>query len=176
MDAIDTAIDITGSTSSKKEAPLQYRIRPYSHEAPLSTIHDDYLNKSTKSGGKDIPKAKKDYKRISIHETLRQWWIGKVLMVNYDKGYFEAILKDLNGVESIAEFDIDRVIEDLSEAKKYIFQGAEFAFTVFTRHGPGSPETISKVEFTTPYIWKDDDNEKVKTLFRELFPEEPPLE
>lgn len=102
-------------------------------------------------------------------ETIKEWWMGTVTNINYDEKYFTAHLRDLKFVESIAEFDFDSVFENDNIISEYLCEGAEFAFFVYIRHGYGFPETISKIEFSTPYIWKDSDNEKAEKLIKQLF-------
>ncbi len=102
-------------------------------------------------------------------ETIKEWWIGHVLEVYPEQRYFSAHLRDLNFVESIAEFDYDSVFENDAEVDNYLFKGAEFAFFVMIRHGRGSPETVSRVEFSSPYIWKEEDAEKAELLYYSIF-------
>lgn len=143
---------------------------------PRTDLFPEYLDKScaleTESAEEAVVKMENGYR-----ETIREWWVGFVLKVHWKERYFEANLKDItNGIESIAEFDIDTVFEDNANIDPYLFPGAEFAFFVVIRHGRGSPETVSRVEFTSPYIWRKEDNKKVKELFSELFPDDPPLQ
>jgi len=150
--------------------------RPYLTKVPqLTDMIPESLNKScsleTEAVGEVPEKVESLYR-----ETIREWWIGRVLKVYPEERYFKAHLNDLKGNESIAEFNIDTALEDSSDVEYYLFPGAEFAFFVVTRHGRGSPETISRLEFTSPYIWKEEDNKKVKELYRELFPDDTPLE
>jgi hypothetical protein len=114
--------------------------------------------------------------KTAITETIREWWIGKVLEVHREEGYFVASLRDRNGIENIAEFDIESAFENDADVEYYLFSGSSFAFSVFTRHGIGAPETTSKIEFTTPHIWSEGDDLKLKELFSQLFPNDQPLE
>ncbi|MBM4288648.1 MAG: hypothetical protein FJ135_11000 [Deltaproteobacteria bacterium] len=113
---------------------------------------------------------------LNITETIREWWRGEVLEVNDEEGYFVALLKDRKGIESIAEFDISSAFDNTSEKNIYLFPGASFAFSVFTRHGYGAPEDRSRIEFNTPHIWCEDDELKSKELYNQLFPNDQPLE
>lgn len=102
-------------------------------------------------------------------ETIREWWYGQVVRIHPEKGYFEANLRDQKGIEMVAEFDIDPGYKDL------VFCGAQFVFYVTTKHGRGSPQTISQLEFTTPHIWRKQDAEYAKEIYKELFPDDAPL-
>lgn len=103
-------------------------------------------------------------------ETIKEWWIGHVLEVFPEQRYFTAHIRDLKFVESVAEFDFDSVFpQNEPDLYKYLFNGAEFAFFVLIRHGVGSPETISRVEFSSPYIWKEGDDKKAEALYLSLF-------
>ena len=108
-------------------------------------------------------------------ETIREWWLGKVVNVHHGEGYFEAQLRDLKGIEIIAEFNIGPEYEHLLSGVEHLFPGASFIFYVATKHGRGAPEIVSRLEFTTPHIWQEEDNNRVKELYRELFPNDPPL-
>ena len=150
--------------------------REYTKEKPqITAMIPEYQNESYSletEAMEEIPE-KSEY---LYRETIREWWVGHVLKVHKDEGYFVAHLKDIKGKESIAEFNIDSAFEDSADMSQYLLPGAEFAFFVVTRHGRGNPETISRIEFTSPYIWKEEDNEKVKELYKELFPDDLPLE
>jgi len=123
-----------------------------------------------------IEPAKKPIYEIT--ENIDQWWIGEVLEVHTNEGYFVASLRDVIGprVESVAEFDIKTISENTEEVEQCLFPGANFAFYVVTEHGIGPPRTSSGLQFTMPYIWREGDNEKVKELYRDLFPSDPPLD
>ena len=114
-----------------------------------------------------------NYQKPSITETIESWFIGSVISVDWNERYFEARLKDYKtDIESIAEFDIDSVFETEEDEEFYLYNGSKFAFSIYSKHGYGSPITVSKLEFSAPYIWKKDDKEKVDQLFKEMFPEE----
>jgi len=102
-------------------------------------------------------------------ETIREWWYGQVVKIHAEKGYFEANLKDQKGIEIVAEFDIDPEFKDL------VFYGAQFVFYVTTKHGRGSPQTMSQLEFTTPHVWRKHDDEHAEEIYKELFPDDAPL-
>ena len=108
-------------------------------------------------------------------EDIDQWWIGEVLEVHTNEGYFVASLRDVIGpkVESIAEFDINTISDNTEEIEQCLFPGANFAFYVVTEHRIGPPRTSSGLQFTMPYIWREGDNEKVKELYRDLFHADP---
>ena len=107
----------------------------------------------------------------SITETFTeepiQWWIGKVENVRDD--YFVAKLRDLQGIESIAELDISSISED---QKKYVTEGSEFAYYVNRENHRGTIKTVSAVEFNMPYLWTEESERKAKKLMEELFPEQ----
>jgi len=108
-------------------------------------------------------------------ETIREWWFGQVEKIHFEEGYFEANLKDLKGIEVIAEFNIDSEYQESSDGDKYLFPGANFIFYVAIKHGRGYPETVSRLEFTTPHIWREEDNKRVEELYKALFPNDPSL-
>jgi hypothetical protein len=62
-----------------------------------------------------------------------------VLEVHFEKGYFEAQLKDTKGKERIAEFEIDKVFEDRLDLEHHLFPGAKFVFSVGMQHGREKP-------------------------------------
>jgi hypothetical protein len=133
---------------------------------------------STKSSKKDGAHTNIKDKNKSIPkdiflgetETIKEWWIGHVLEVFPEERYFSAHLRDLKFVESVAEYDFDSAFkENEPDLDKYLFKGAEFAFFVTVQHGPGSPKTISWIEFSSPYIWKEEDNKKAESLYLSLF-------
>ena len=165
------------STACSLLEPTQPIIRPNNWQNELtSQTPGDKCYKTSSNGeykeAENLP-HKLEY---SKNETIREWWIGKVTKVHHNERYFEALLKDVRkGIESIAEFDFDSVFQDTAEIERTLFPGANFAFFVITEHGRGSPLTISRVEFSSPHIWEEDDNEKVKELFSELFPYDDPL-
>lgn len=99
-------------------------------------------------------------------EDILQWWIGRVEEVRDD--FFVASLRDLQGVRSTAEIDIGAVLE---EQQKYIFIGAEFAFFVSRENRKEGRQTVNKVEFSVPYVWTEESEEKAKQLQKDLFPE-----
>ena len=102
-----------------------------------------------------------------------KWFLGKVTEVFWDDGYFVAELKDIDtGNISVAEFDIESAFDEKLDLNLKLFPGASFAFYVFTKHGMGSPQTSTGLEFTPPYIWQEEDNEKARELYDETFPDE----
>jgi hypothetical protein len=99
-----------------------------------------------------------------------------VTAVHRDGGFFEAHLVDpVKRIESLAEFDIDRVFDDVADAERLLYVGSELAFTVVTVHGRGSPQTVTRVTFVEPYVWKEDDDEEAEVRLKELFPTESPF-
>jgi len=112
-------------------------------------------------------------RRLTNTESIHSWFMGKVTGIYWDDGYFVAELRDIDkGNTNIAEFDIESAFDGRDEADLKLFVGAIFAFYVFTKHGMGSPLTSTGLEFNVPYIWQEDDNEKVKKIYDEMFPEE----
>ncbi len=105
----------------------------------------------------------------TLKEKILEWWMGTVLNVYHEEGYFEASLEDSNGIKSIAEFEID------TEQEQDVFPKARFVFSVFTRHGQGSPETANRIEFVPPSIWTKEDKEELEEIYTELFPDSPSL-
>ena len=118
-----------------------------------------------------FPKPPKN--RIIYTESIHSWFIGKVTEVFRDDGYFVAKLRDIDtGIISVAEFDIESAFDDENDVNLKLFPGASFAFYVFTKHGMGSPLTSTGLEFNSPHIWQEKDNEKLKEIYDETFPEE----
>ena len=166
------------STACSLSEPLIQIIKPMTWSSELTSKALGARHYETSSNGdhkeaEALPPKKSEY---TENETIREWWIGKVTRVHHKERYFEALLRDVRReIESIAEFDFDSVFHDRSEIERNLFPGANFAFFVVTEHGPGSPLTVSRVEFSSPHIWEEDDNEKLKELFSELFPFDDPL-
>lgn len=102
-------------------------------------------------------------------EKILEWWMGRVLNVDNEKGYFVASMEDSNGIECVAEFDID------TELEQDIFPKARFVFSVFTRYGQGSPETANRIEFIPPKIWTKEEKKELEKIRTELFPDSPSL-
>ena len=182
---LSTAIEIGSETSSNMITEEKHTLNncvindPYPSAIPLyqgtgwttyRLSEGPFLN----TGKVDLPKKVQGVQT----ETIREWFKGEVLEVHNEEKYFVARLRDLTGprVDSIAEFDIDLTFEDSSDIEQFLFPGAEFAFFVVTKHSLGNPVTQSSIEFTTPHIWRVEDEQKAKELFQELFPDEPPLE
>lgn len=105
----------------------------------------------------------------SLKEKILEWWMGTVLNVYSEEGYFEANLEDSNGITSIVKFDID------TEQEQDIVPKARFVFSVFKRHGQGSPETANRIEFIPPIIWTKEEKKELKEIYTELFPDSPSL-
>lgn len=102
-------------------------------------------------------------------EKILEWWMGTVLNVHNDEGYFEASLEDSNGTQCIAEFDID------TDFEQDIFPKTRFVFYVFTSHGHGSPETTNRIEFIPPKIWTKEEKKELEEIRTKLFPDSPSL-
>lgn len=124
--------------------------------------------------GEEINVSRSYSKRnYSVRETIDNWWIGNVIQVNSDEGYFTALLKDLKGVESVAEFETEKVFENEDDVHLKLFKGAKFAFFIVNEHRRrGNPISKAGIEFDTPYIWGSKDNDEVKKLYKELFTED----
>lgn len=109
-------------------------------------------------------------KPLTFTEEIVQWWKGRVEEVK--ENYFIASLRDLQGVESISEIDISSVSEDQQE---YVLAGAEFSYCVIRENRREGRRIVSKIEFSTPYLWTEKDQEKADKLIKEFFPEETSL-
>ncbi|OGW05331.1 MAG: hypothetical protein A2889_03205 [Nitrospinae bacterium RIFCSPLOWO2_01_FULL_39_10] len=133
---------------------------------------DDYLQGKTNAISENLKDQiiYEPSKPLIFTEEIVQWWIGRVEEVKED--YFFASLRDLRGVESIAEIDISSVSEDQLE---YVLVGAEFAYYVSRENRREGRRIVSKIEFNTPYLWTEKDQEKTEKLIEELFPEETSL-
>jgi len=130
-------------------------------------IKDNSVQEETMASPEDIkelnifePAAMSDYS-----ENIIQWWKGRVEEVKQD--YFVATLRDLQGIESIVEISLS------SGQREDVFAGAEFAYYVSRRcYKWGQIETVSNIEFSTPYLWTENAKDKAQRLLKELFPEE----
>ena len=122
------------------------------------------------SSSEESISKKSNQSYIRKTETINEWWIGKVSAINYDQRYFTASLKNIKGQEFIAEFDFSSTFDDEYEINEFLHLGMEFAFYVLTEHGDGRPRTISKIEFSTPYIWSESDDVNVDAIYNDLFP------
>lgn len=161
-------IELPTSASAMMDIKPEPRTAKHRYENDL-TSETEQLPGSSSMEAK-LPEEVCERLKSLYSETIRQWWVGRVLEIHGDEGYFVAALKDLEGLQSIAEFDIGPLFEDDMDVKQYLFEGAEFAFFVFTRHrGRGSPETVSRVEFSSPYVWREEDSKKADKLYSELF-------
>jgi hypothetical protein len=105
-------------------------------------------------------------KPLTFTEEIIQWWIGRVEDIK--KGYFIATLRDLQGVESIAEIDMSSVSDYQLE---YVMVGAEFAYYVSRENRREGRKIVSKIEFSNPHLWTEKDQEKADKLIKEFFPE-----
>lgn len=94
-------------------------------------------------------------------KTIREWLVGRVLEVHFEEGYFDVQLKDTRGVERIEKFDIDKVFEDHLDLEQHLFPGAKFVFSVVIQHGKERPTPQGKEGFSTPCLWREEDNKKV---------------
>lgn len=114
-----------------------------------------------------ITQSQQEKTESTRKEKILEWWMGRVLDVDKEEGYFVASLEDSNGIECIAEFDID------TELEQDIFPKARFVFSVFIRHGQGSPETANRIEFIPPKIWTKEEKKELEKIRTELFPDSP---
>jgi hypothetical protein len=102
----------------------------------------------------------------AFSEIILNWWIGEVYEV-YDD-YFVARMVDVNGEESIAEFDLTEVrMEDQDRVEV----GAAFTFAVTREDRRDGRRRVIKMEFLEPYRWTAQDEERSTRLVREHFPE-----
>jgi hypothetical protein len=156
-------------TSQEKSTESQTLERPSCN--PIANLNNlDRTDWQQIGSSLSMPKTEQSQtnRPESIHkEKISEWWMGRVLNVYKEEGYFEASLEDSNGIQCIAEFDID------TELEQDIFQKARFVFYVFTRHGQGSPETANQIEFIPPNIWTKEDKKEMEEIHSELFPDRP---
>ncbi len=139
-------------------------------ENTLST-EEDFTPRFDKRSKTFIPEP-------TYRETLRGWWKGIVLDINYEEKFFSAHLIDVQAsIESHAEFEFSEVFDDENNIDhQLLYEGAEFAFSVFTRHSRTNPITISLLEFSSPYIWQEGDDERSKKIHKKLFPDNHSIE
>ena len=169
-------------TSSAKKIATDFE---YSSQESLPNILSDqhksmfdHLDTST------LPKSSSDINSGSINhlpltktvrpysESIHSWFMGRVTEVSFAEQFFVGELLDIEKKKTIViEFDIDSAFDDENEAKLKLYVGASFTFYILTKHGPGSPQTTTGIEFTSPYFWSDKDNEEVERAYHDLFRE-----
>jgi hypothetical protein len=167
--------DLLGSWSEPDSlSKIQYQRSASRRELSTENKTDHIFQLWSESAATELPQRGTISKSPTslLNETIREWWVGEVLEVHSKDRYFSARLRDLKKNESIAEFDFDAAFDNDMEMEQCLFPGAEFAFYVVTRHGQGSPETVSSLEFTSPYVWREGDDSKVEKLYSILFSEE----
>ena len=107
----------------------------------------------------------------SVIEVILNWWIGEVHEVYED--YFTARMVDVDGEQSIAEFDI---VEVRSEDQDRIEVGATFTFAITRQDRRDGRRCLSEIEFLEPYQWTVQDEERPIRLLHEHFPESTDLD
>lgn len=159
--------------SIETQDPIKHFRKPFPlifEENTITSIKNDATYSSTLNVPGELSFARR---RTGNTEKIVEWWIGSVEEVYLNQGYFVARLLDFKRqIESIAEFDFADVLEDSTEANIYIYPGAEFAFSILTKHGSGSPTTEVILEFNTPHIWQVEDFKKAEEIYEELFPDD----
>jgi hypothetical protein len=172
MDTQDTGIASYVRSSSTDEISRKTFLKfPYELESLQRT--DPILELNERTDLRDMWSFKEPTMAVEglPRESIRAWFFGRVTNVYPEDGYFEAHLVDpTKGTEMTAEFNIE---EEYKE--RNLGPGIQFVFFVATKHTSGNPETISAIEFMPPHIWQEEDNEKVKDLYKSLFPNDPPL-
>lgn len=118
--------------------------------------------------------AKPSY--IEFHQRARRseekarqvgWWVGRVECVHED--YFTAVLEDLKGRTSVAEFDKEEITpSDLN----LLVPNARFSFTVTQVDKRSGREYVSKISLSGPAIWTERDSERARESYKKIFPEE----
>jgi hypothetical protein len=99
-------------------------------------------------------------------EVILNWWIGEVQEI-YDD-YFVATMVDVDGEESIVEFDLTSVRE---EDQNRVEVGAAFTFAVTRQDRRDGRRLVSEIELLEPYRWTAQDEERALRLVHEHFPE-----
>ncbi|PQP35637.1 hypothetical protein C6A37_01360 [Desulfobacteraceae bacterium SEEP-SAG9] len=95
------------------------------------------------------------------------WWLGRVDCVFDD--YFTAVLEDLKANISIAEFDKDEISpSELS----LLVPNARFTLTVTQADKRSGREYVSKLSFSGPAIWTEQDSERFIEAYEKVFPDE----
>jgi hypothetical protein len=102
-------------------------------------------------------------------EKARQvgWWLGRVEHVYED--HFTAVLEDLNGRTSVAEFDKEEITP--SELGLLV-PNTRFSYTVTLVDKPSGREYVSKLSLSGPAIWTQRDSERAQASYEKIFPEE----
>jgi hypothetical protein len=108
-------------------------------------------------------------------ETIREWWSGRILDINFEERFFQADLRDIAGLHMTAEFDFDVAFEGLAqnEIVSYLYLGSEFIYYVIREHGFGAPSTKSSIEFIEPHIWTVENQRRADEEYEKLFLEDP---
>lgn len=102
-----------------------------------------------------------------VKEKQVGWWVGRVESVKED--YFTAVLEDLQGRTSIAEFDKEEVTpSDLT----LLVPNARFTFTVMQVDKPSGREYVSKISFSGPAVWTERDFERATESYKKVFSDE----
>lgn len=121
----------------------------------------------------DIAKSKfiKFSTRGTYHGEIKErqvgWWLGRVDCVS--DNYFTTVLEDLKGNISIAEFDKDEITpSELS----LLVPNARFTYTVTLVDKRSGREYVSKLSFSGPAIWTEQDSERFKEAYEKVFPDE----
>jgi hypothetical protein len=111
----------------------------------------------------DSPRNKEVIEKVGVFEAILEWWIGEVKEIG--DNYFFANLRDMHGKKSIVEF-YREVLSD--EDWKLLVRGTEFAFYVSRIDRADGRRYVEKLEISTPYIWKQDDEERATTILNGL--------
>lgn len=154
--------------SASSERPFDERYVGTEGEKP-----DFQIQPVTKTG--TLPKPTPDYFLFQSEATYRRqekekqvgWWVGLVESVK--ENYFTAVLEDLQGRTSIAEFDIEEITpSDVS----LLVQNARFTFTVMQVDKHSGREYVSKISLCGPPVWTERDFERARESYEKIFPEE----
>lgn len=114
-----------------------------------------------------IPFPSLAYSRQDVKEKQVGWWVGRVESVK--ERSFTAVLEDLKGRTSIAEFDKEEITpSDLN----LLVPNARFTFTVMQVDKHSGREYVSKISLSGPAVWTERDSERAKESYEEIFPED----
>ncbi len=105
--------------------------------------------------------------RSEVKEKQVGWWLGRVECVYED--YFTAVLEDLKGRTSVAEFDIEEITPS---DRNLLVSNARFSYTVTRVDKRSGREYVSKITISGPAIWTERDSERAKESYEKIFPEE----
>jgi hypothetical protein len=102
---------------------------------------------------------------VDIEETILEWWVGEITELNTN--YFVALLEDLSGITSMAEFDFSVVDQ---HQRGNIQLGAKFVYYVAREDRKDGRRIVSSLIFKPLLIWQDYHEKYVQEILERDFP------